>query len=183
MYNHGYFIEMVRNAVECSDRDDSQVALIMLDIDHFKKYNDTYGHVAGDNVLKQVATALKSTVRQTDYVGRWGGEEFGVLLSSAGIPEAKKVARLIRRAVAEIPAVDGHGRSIPSPTISQGISAYPFPSASASDLIEEADAALYHAKEHGRNQLVVCESAGVMKEATMTTHLTGRLSADILKSK
>jgi diguanylate cyclase (GGDEF)-like protein len=171
VYNHGHFVELVRSAVAASDRDDSQVSLIMLDIDRFKQYNDTYGHVAGDNVLKLVAIALKASVRAEDSVGRWGGEEFGVLLPGSGPLEAKKVARRIRRAVAELTPEDGQGRVIANPTVSQGVSTYPFPSASANDLIHEADAALYHAKDRGRNELVVCETAGVMKMPTVTTPL------------
>lgn len=176
-YNHGHFVDLARKAVENSDRDDSCVALIMLDIDHFKQYNDTYGHVAGDNVLRMVAGALKSSVRETDFVGRWGGEEFCVLLPGAGVQEAKKISRYIRRAIAELYPVDGRGQLIPNPTVSQGISCYPYPSASASELIEEADAALYQAKKRGRNQLVVYEAKGVLKEATTTT---GHLSVKIL---
>ena len=168
VYNHGHFLELTRKAVVDSDRDDTQVSLIMLDIDHFKQYNDTYGHVAGDNVLRMLANALKSSVRDTDFVGRWGGEEFCVLLQGVGITEAKRVSRLIRRAVAELYPVDGHGQLIPNPTVSQGISSYPHPSPTASDLIEQADAALYQAKRRGRNQLIVYEASG-MKEATTTT--------------
>jgi diguanylate cyclase (GGDEF)-like protein len=175
VYNHGRFVDLVRQAVVDSDGDDSQVALIMIDIDHFKLYNDTYGHVAGDNVLRMVANALKSSVRETDSVGRWGGEEFCVLLTGAGVTEAKKVARLIRRAVSELYPVDGQGHLIPNPTVSQGITSYPFPSATAHNLIEEADAALYHAKGHGRNQLVVYEASNSMKEATVTTGHLARL--------
>jgi diguanylate cyclase (GGDEF)-like protein len=177
VYNHGEFVNLVRQEVERSDRDDTCVALIMLDIDHFKQYNDTYGHVAGDNVLRMVANALKSSVTERDYVGRWGGEEFCVLLPGAGVQEAKKVARYIRRAIAELYPVDGHGHLIPNPMVSQGISSYPYPSASSSDLIEEADSALYQAKKRGRNQLIVYEGRGILKEATTTT---GHLSAKML---
>lgn len=168
-FNHGMFVDLVRSAVAQSDCDDSCVALIMLDIDHFKKYNDAHGHVAGDNVLRMVANTLKGSVRETDAVGRWGGEEFCVLLPGAGVQEAKKIARYIRRAIAELRPVDGQGVLIPSPTVSQGISSYPYPSASAGDLIEEADQALYQAKERGRNRLVVYEERGVLIEATFTT--------------
>ncbi|MDQ3705715.1 MAG: sensor domain-containing diguanylate cyclase [Chloroflexota bacterium] len=177
VYNHGEFVNLVRQEVEKSDRDDTCVALIMLDIDHFKQYNDTYGHVAGDNVLRMVANALKSSCTEKDYVGRWGGEEFCVLLPGAGVQEAKKIARYIRRAIAELYPVDGHGHLIPNPTISQGISSYPYPSATPSDLIEEADSALYQAKKRGRNQLIVYEGRGILKEATTTT---GHLSAKML---
>jgi diguanylate cyclase (GGDEF)-like protein len=169
VYNHGHFVDQVYEAVAASDREDSQVSLIMLDIDHFKQYNDRYGHVAGDNVLAMVGALLKQSVRDTDAVGRWGGEEFGVLLRGAGAPQAKKVARTIRRAIAELAPLDGRGSLIQSPTVSQGISTYPFPSAGATHLIEQADAALYHAKEHGRNQLVVAEATGTLKEATDTS--------------
>jgi diguanylate cyclase (GGDEF)-like protein len=181
VYNHDYFVELVRNAVAQSDTDDTQVALIMLDIDHFKHYNDSFGHVAGDNVLKMVAQALKNGVRETDAVGRWGGEEFGILLLGVGITEAKKIARQVRRAISELSPENGHGQILPNPTISQGISSYPYPSATANDLIEEADTALYHAKKHGRNQLVVYESRGGMKDDTTTTgHLTrSRASKDL----
>lgn len=176
-YNHGMFVELVRKAVDNSDCDDGCVALIMLDIDHFKKYNDTYGHVAGDNVLRMVANAIKSSVRETDFVGRWGGEEFCVLLPGAGVQEAKKVARYIRRAIAELYPVDGHGHLIPNPTVSQGISSYPYPSAGPNQIIEDADEALYQAKRRGRNQLIVYEAKGVLREATTTT---GHLSVKIL---
>ena len=176
VYNHGEFVNLVRQEVEKSDRDDSCVSMIMLDIDHFKQYNDTYGHVAGDNVLRMVANALKSSVTEKDYVGRWGGEEFCVLLPGAGVQEAKKVARYIRRAISELYPVDGHGHLIPNPMVSQGISSYPYPSATPSELIEEADTALYQAKKRGRNQLIVYEGRGILKEATTTTgHLSVKM--------
>jgi diguanylate cyclase (GGDEF)-like protein len=172
-YNHGCFVRMVHEAVLASDRDDSQVSLIMLDIDHFKRYNDTYGHVAGDNVLMLVAQVLKASAGPGALVGRWGGEEFGVLLPDCGLSETKRVARQIRRAVAELVPADGHGRPIASPTVSQGISTYPNPSSSASDLISEADAALYHAKVHGRNQLVVWDTFSPIHETSNNTTVLG----------
>jgi diguanylate cyclase (GGDEF)-like protein len=159
VYNHGHFVKLVHEAVAASDKEDVPVSLIMLDVDHFKKYNDNYGHVAGDIVLAMVGETLKDCVRDGDAVGRWGGEEFCVLLPGLGIQEAKKVARTIRRKVAELEPPDGRGGTIPAPTVSQGISSYPFPSAKATHLIEEADAALYHAKDQGRNQLIVIETA------------------------
>ncbi len=151
----------------------------MLDIDHFKQYNDKYGHVAGDKMLTLLADALKQSVREGDAVGRWGGEEFGVLLVGLGMQDAKKVARTIRRKVAEIASVDGRGKAVVGPTVSQGISSYPSPSINATHLIEEADAALYHAKEQGRNQLVASESSASSGENTSTVP---RLSARVLKN-
>ena len=171
VYNHGYFVDLVRRAVGAAGDNGTQVSLIMIDVDHFKMYNDTYGHAAGDNVLKLVASVLKSKVRSADAVGRWGGEEFAVLLPAAGPKEAERIARRFRRAIAALSPVDGQGKIIPSPTISQGISTYPFPSASASELINQADAALYHAKEGGRDQLGICEAANELALANITSPL------------
>jgi diguanylate cyclase (GGDEF)-like protein len=175
VYNHGYFVELVRRATTLASRDNSQVALIMLDIDFFKSYNDQYGHVAGDNVLKLVAQAIKANVKATDSVGRWGGEEFGVLLPSAGAEEAQRVAARIRKAVLRLTPTDGSGNPIPSPTISQGISAFPDPSVSADSLIEQADAALYHAKFHGRDRLIIFEPGGGMAHVFPQALQTGEL--------
>jgi diguanylate cyclase (GGDEF)-like protein len=189
VYNHGRFVELVHEAIVESDKKGTQVSLIMLDIDHFKQYNDTYGHVAGDNVLAMVAGALKSSVREDDAVGRWGGEEFGVLLPGLSADEAKKVARRIRREVAELTPADGQGRIIISPTVSQGISTYPFPSGSATNLIEDADAALYFAKEHGRNQLVITDPMGHLdasqesKTGGLGTFARGDTTTDQLSGK
>lgn len=189
VYNHGRFVELVHEAIVESDKRNSHVSLIMLDIDHFKQYNDTFGHVAGDKVLTMVAEALKKSVGADHAVGRWGGEEFGVLLSGLNMNEAKKIARRIRREVAGLTPVDGRGTVIPSPTLSQGISTYPFPSCSASELIEEADAALYFAKEHGRNQLVVSDITGNLNaslEVTATnlsSYVKGDTTTDQLSSK
>ncbi|MEO5951182.1 MAG: sensor domain-containing diguanylate cyclase, partial [Chloroflexia bacterium] len=180
VYNHGRFVEMVEEAILESDKNGTQVSLIMLDIDHFKQYNDTYGHVTGDKVLRIVADTLRRSVREEDSVGRWGGEEFGVLLPGVDAAEAKIVARRIRREVAELRPLDTQGNKIKCPTLSQGISVYPFPSHSTSQLIEEADAALYFAKEHGRNQLVVSDISGNHNARLETTvaNLAGFIRAD-----
>jgi diguanylate cyclase (GGDEF)-like protein len=161
----------VRRAVSAAAKDGSQVSLIMIDVDYFKMYNDTYGHVSGDNVLKLLATTLKSKVKSTDSVGRWGGEEFGVLLPATGPEDAQKIARRFRRVLSHLSTVDSQGNAISSPTISQGISCYPFPSTCASELIEHADAALYYAKEQGRDQLGICETANQLTLARITSGL------------
>ena len=181
VYNHGRFVELVREAVDKSNTNDSQVSLIMLDIDFFKQYNDRFGHVAGDHVLALTALALKGCVREEDSVGRWGGEEFGVLLPGLSIDDAKKVARRIRHAIAELVPTDANGRSIASPTVSQGISTYPYPSRETTGLIEDADAALYYAKEHGRNQLVMFDRRGshelIFRTGTLAPNMIGHATA------
>lgn len=171
VYNHGCFMASVYDAVANAEKDGSSLSLIMLDIDYFKQYNDKYGHVAGDAVLKLIAEALQASVRAGDVVGRWGGEEFGVLLPGADISTATEIARRIRRAVADLTPFDGYGRAIDNPTISQGVSSYPYPSTSAIALVEEADSALYTAKESGRNQLIIYKGLGVQPESIITSRL------------
>lgn len=171
IYNQGYFVELAQLASAAADMNTHPVSLIMMDIDHFKAYNDTYGHVAGDNVLRLVADVLRSNTKSTDATGRWGGEEFALLLPGAGLAEAQKVAKRIQKAIAKLHPTDGQGNLIPTPTISQGISSYPYPSTSLNQLIEHADAALYYAKEHGRNQLTICDTFDTMKTVLQTSSL------------
>lgn len=171
VYNHGYFVDLVRHAVSDAAANGTTASLIMVDIDYFKSYNDAYGHVAGDTVLKLVAQTIRDNVKASDAVGRWGGEEFGVLLPGASMYEAQRVALRVRRALRRLSFTDGQGKVLPAPTISQGVSTYPEPSGSAKTLIEQADAALYQAKHHGRNQLILCEPDGVMTPVIPTSPL------------
>jgi len=133
------------------------VALLMLDLDHFKKVNDTYGHMAGDHVLRAVAEAVRAEIRGQDIAGRWGGEEFVVLLSNVDADELRAVAERVRHRVRSlvipVPATDGPVRN---PTISIGgaLSADTHP-AHLDELLIAADTALYQAKEHGRDRVEV----------------------------
>jgi diguanylate cyclase (GGDEF)-like protein len=171
IYNHGYFLDLAQKAVAEAKQGGHPVSLIMLDADHFKKYNDSYGHVAGNNVLKMVANVLKTNTKQSDAAARWGGEEFVLLLPHADLRDAQRVAKRIQKAIALLRPLDGRGQIIPSPTVSQGISTYPDPAPSLNALIEQADAALYYAKEHGRNQLTICEARDVMRTILQTNPL------------
>jgi diguanylate cyclase (GGDEF)-like protein len=125
----------------------SPLAAVMIDIDHFKQYNDTYGHPAGDAILQQVAAVIRSQVRETDFVARYGGEEFVLLLPETGKSNAMKAADKIRMAVE---ASQGPGQAL---TISLGVAASPEDTTNAQALIELADQALYRAKEGGRNRV------------------------------
>jgi len=131
------------------------ISLIMLDIDHFKIYNDTYGHTIGDEVLRLTVQAIKSHIKKTDTVGRWGGEEFGIVLLNATITQANMVANRIRRTLSELPLFDVEGQTIPKPTISQGIATIPDHTTGADELVIIADRALYRAKARGRDQVAV----------------------------
>ncbi len=93
----------------------------MLDVDHFKAYNDQFGHVAGDAALKTTVQAIRANVKKRDAVGRWGGEEFGVALSGATKSQARMVADRIRDTLESLEPIDRLGRKMPSPTASQGI--------------------------------------------------------------
>ncbi len=150
--NHAELLAQIAAAVAHPAGGD--VALIMLDLDFFKDYNDRYGHQAGDVILREVVRAIGRHVKSTDYIGRWGGEEFGVVLPGASCANAHQVAERIRATLAEMPMSFAAGRPLPAPTVSQGIACFPDDSASAVELVEHADGALYTAKARGRDTIV-----------------------------
>ncbi len=153
--NHNHFIEILYQEAEISLSAQSPLSLIMLDIDHFKLYNDTYGHVIGDQVLRLTVQAIESHIKKTDNVGRWGGEEFGIVLPNATTTQANMVANRIRRTLSELPLFNVEGNTIPKPTISQGIATIPKHTNDVDELVVIADRALYRAKAKGRDQVAV----------------------------
>ncbi len=153
LYNHRYFQEVLRNQVEIAKRYNQVFSLIMIDIDYFKKFNDTYGHQAGDAVLKQVAKILKNNSRTTDYVCRYGGEELCIILPNTSAEEALYNAKRINKTIAET-EFELNNSNKGSVTISVGVATFPENAESAEELIEHADRSLYYAKEHGRNQVI-----------------------------
>ena len=159
-YNHAALLARIDQAVTAARAAESTVALIMLDIDFFKHYNDTYGHVAGDDALRAVVQAITQHVKSVDTVGRWGGEEFGVVLPGAGPDQALQVARRIRTTLATLEMPTYGGRRLPAPTISQGIACYPAQATSSAQLVDHADSALYQAKERGRDTIVQWHDLG-----------------------
>ena len=152
LYNHRYFQDTLRKQIDIARRYNQSFSLIIVDIDFFKKFNDTYGHQAGDAVLRQVAQTLKKNSRTTDYVCRYGGEEMSIILPNTGAEEALNNANRICKAVAEKPF---HLTPVDTAnvTISLGIATFPDNAQTPQDLIEWADKGLYYAKEHGRNQV------------------------------
>jgi diguanylate cyclase (GGDEF)-like protein len=155
VYNHGYLLKRLGEAITRASAEEMPVSLIMLDIDHFKVYNDTYGHVIGDEALCLTVQAIRAHVKATDTVGRWGGEEFGIVLSGAGADAALRIAQRVRETLAGLKLSDGHGGTLPNPTVSQGVAAYPTHAADADALVNRADAALYRAKLSGRDQVAL----------------------------
>jgi diguanylate cyclase (GGDEF)-like protein len=150
----GYFEQQLDLEVKRSDRKGQPFSLLMVDIDHFKTLNDSYGHHVGDVVLRQVTALLVKDMREVDTVARYGGEEFVIILPETAEPEAIFVAQRLRRAVQSsgfhIEGVEGHERL----TISIGIAVYGPDATCRQKLIECADAALYSAKSKGRNQVL-----------------------------
>jgi len=153
LYNHRHFHERLALEVERSGRNGLPLALFMIDVDHFKKYNDDNGHPAGDEVLRQLARLLADGRRVNDFVARYGGEEFAVVLVDTPKLVAYQLAEKLRERVAD--------HSFPAPreggklTVSVGIAAIPDDANDAEGLVRAADAALYRAKGAGRNRVVL----------------------------
>lgn len=150
--NHGAFQERLRTEVEHSSHVNQPLALIILDVDFFKRYNDMFGHPAGDTVLRELGKILAEKVRSTDLVARYGGEEFAVILSGASISNAISTAESLRVAIAT------HKFANTSVTVSIGIATTEQPNITQADLVERADQALYGAKHAGRNCVAFWDS-------------------------
>ena len=149
LYNRLYFNTVATKELERSKRYDNQLSLIFMDIDHFKQINDTYGHLMGDEILREIANTLTHSVRQYDVVSRWGGEEFALLLPQTSRENACKVARKIKTIIAQttFPVEDNI-------TLSFGVASFSDVCQSMDDMFLEADKNLYRAKELGRDTIV-----------------------------
>jgi len=160
----GYFEQQLELEFKRSERRRQKFALLMIDIDHFKALNDTFGHHVGDQVLRDIASILMKDMREVDTVARYGGEEFVIILPETTEAGAAYVAQRLRRAVEQAKFFAGSPQSIQHLTISIGIAVFDKDAQFKRDLIEFADAALYAAKHAGRNR-VVCysEVAGQQK--------------------
>jgi len=144
LYNRRYFNDAIQREVERFKRFGQVFSLIMLDVDHFKRFNDTYGHLAGDEALKTVAGALRETARTFDHVVRYGGEEFTLILPHTDAEQAVAAAERLRRAVENRP-VTVQDLSV-ALTVSLGVATFPENAINARELLSRADEALYEAK-------------------------------------
>ena len=164
LYTHKYFKEHLAREIARSQRYKRPISLIMIDVDHFKKFNDTYGHLCGDAVLKAVSDIIQENVRTSDIVARYGGEEFAVLLMEAGRDQVRSVAKRLKLMTDQAIAIAGRIKELVeknpvkvdhtqvSVTISMGVSSYNGdPDYKMEYLISEADHALYESKNNGRN--------------------------------
>jgi diguanylate cyclase (GGDEF)-like protein len=165
LYNRKHIMDLFDLEMSRSRRYGNDLAILMLDIDHFKRINDTYGHQVGDRVIQQVAGLLDQAVRDCDHVGRYGGEEFLMVLPDVDIQDAAVVAERIRQSVAKLQCC-GEEEAL-SVTISIGIAGYPTAGENTESLLSSADNALYQAKTDGRNCVVVTQTGALPNTSTV----------------
>lgn len=161
LYNYRFALECLREQLAISRRAGKPLTLMMVDLDRFKSINDRFGHITGDAVLRQFARVLESGVRQGDYVCRYGGEEFCIILPGADSRHASEIANRLLTAVRTHPFVDVHGQPLGVPvTASIGLATYPEHGQTEAELRRAADQALYRAKKEGRDRLRTCQAVG-----------------------
>jgi len=150
LFNRREMSRVLEEELDRARRYQRPMAVLWIDFDHFKDINDTFGHAAGDSVLRSISRLLLGSVRSVDSIGRFGGEEFVIVLPEMDLGEAQETAERLRRKVAEEPQPLGNDQTVPL-TISVGIAVYPDHGQSASTLCAAADKAMYLAKQRGRN--------------------------------
>ena len=151
--NHAHFQKTLAACAKEMAESKSPYTVLMMDLDNFKDVNDTYGHIAGDAVLRAVANAMASSIRREDVAARYGGEEFAVILPRMNLQHSKHVAERIRKAVEEVRVLAEGGGGPIRVTLSVGLAGYPGNGADHHQVLEQADAALYEAKHAGKNRV------------------------------
>ena len=152
IYNRRYFDELLRREAERASRYPQKFSLMMIDVDDFKKYNDAYGHVAGDSVLKEIAASILSRTRMTDYTARYGGEEFAVIAPQTDKEGISVLAARIIDLIANKEFVLDNAQKV-AITISAGVATFGEDAKTKDDLVKRADEALYQAKKLGKNRV------------------------------
>ncbi len=156
LYNRRFMEEFAEKEISRIKRYHTQLSLIMLDVDHFKKFNDTYGHDAGDLVLKEIADFLRKHCRESDVACRYGGEEFVTLLPNCSLDDAIIMAQGLCKKVREQVRVP-YRNEILSVTISMGVASCPTHGSSIGEVLKAADNALYEAKSEGRDRVTAAK--------------------------
>ncbi len=154
LYNYRYFREQLQQELNRATRHNLSVSLIMIDLDHFKHYNDTNGHPAGDALLRTMARLFKENIRNIDLAARYGGEEFSLVLIETNKYAAKIVAEKIRKLVEGHPFDHGETQPLGKITISTGVATFPEDAKGFDQLVKVADERLYRAKQAGRNTIL-----------------------------
>ena len=154
LYNRRYFMELLDLEFQRAQRYESKLAFVMMDIDHFKEFNDSYGHLLGDRILSEISQIFQENLRINDIIGRYGGEEFGLMMPETDLKGALVVAERYRKRIEDFTMVEADKPL--KITISLGVACYPHPQIrTVDDLIRLADNALYEAKKYGRNRVEV----------------------------
>lgn len=181
LINHRTFQKQLIHEIERAKRTSTPLSLMLVDLDHFKKINDNYGHPMGDFVLKQIAAFLKQSVRNVDYVARYGGEEFAIILPDTSSEDAHMLATRMAAEVRKKEMID-QGIKL-SVTFSIGISTYPEHAVLKEQLIDFADTALYHSKKTGRNKATLFTKNLKMVDFTEKEHILIQKAEKILQEQ
>ncbi len=169
--NYQAVMHRLDETIVCSQQTSGSSAVLFIDVDHFKRVNDTWGHLAGDALLREVACRLRTTLGPDDFVGRYGGEEFIIVLPGMGVHPAYKTAEYVRSVIVARPCTWRSGASSPAvpiaTTVSIGVAIYPLHGMSSKALIAAADCAMYRAKAAGRNRVFVAGAASEAKQVML----------------
>jgi diguanylate cyclase (GGDEF)-like protein len=160
LYNRRYMEDVLNREIHRAERSGKPLSVVMIDIDHFKTFNDKYGHDAGDFVLSALARAVTNKIRPSDMACRYGGEELAIILPEASLECARERAEQMRLVIRET-NLTHLGQSLPAPTASFGVAVYPANGATPASLLKAADGALYRAKHEGRDRICVAEALAV----------------------
>lgn len=155
LHNHRFFVRSLNEELKRAARYKQNLSLIMIDVDHFKHYNDTQGHLMGNDVLKEIARIMQNNIRDIDVVARYGGEEFAIVLPQTDKAKASVTAERIRAAVEEFDFPKGENQPGKRVTISLGVSMSPDDGLTGAELVGRADEMLYKAKREGRNRVCI----------------------------
>jgi len=169
IYNRRYFNEVIATETQRSERSEHPLTLLMIDVDHFKQFNDTHGHPAGDTVLIDVARLLNENLRSTDVVARYGGEEFVALLLDTDADAGFAAAEKLRSSIEEFSFEGEETQPLGTLSISVGVASFPLDTDHAAALVRYADEALYQAKEQGRNRVAVWKRPKENSEPALAT--------------
>jgi len=153
LFNHRHFQDLLAHEVARSIRYERIFSLLFIDLDYFKQYNDTHGHLEGDDLLRVLAVVLKKYLRKSDILARYGGEEFTIILPSTSKKDARVAAEKIRRFVEEYPFQGQETQPSGNVTVSIGVSSFPEDGSDSPSIINQADKAMYQAKNNGRNRV------------------------------
>jgi diguanylate cyclase (GGDEF)-like protein len=161
LFNRRYMEESVEREFSRANRSKTSVAIIMMDLDHFKQFNDTFGHQAGDTLLRSLGDLLKRNTRGQDIACRYGGEEFAIVLSDSNLAGALQRAEILRQQVKQL-SVEYAGQLLGAVSVSMGIALFPDHGTSMGDVLRAADQALYSAKREGRDRVSVWTAEAVV---------------------